>query len=225
MRKLHDKYFKMAKREGFLARSYYKLQELDHRTRLFRRGDRVLDLGACPGSWLEYILPRIGEDGVACAVDLNVIDKKFKGRVLFRKKDIRDITPDDFSEATDQFNAVVSDMAPKTSGIKATDQARSHELCETAFELAKTMLARGGHFVCKILESPDTPAFRKSLEPHFAQVRTMKPDASRDESMETYLVCQGYGLSEDEFKAANRSRGGGRKRGRRRQTRKKPGAS
>ena len=97
MRKLHDRYFKQAKREGHLARSYYKLEELDRRFRIFRKGARVLDLGAAPGSWLEYILSIIGDEGIACAADIQPIHRKFKGRVTFRLSDIRDLPADAFA--------------------------------------------------------------------------------------------------------------------------------
>lgn len=193
MRELHDKYFRQAKREGHLARSYYKLEEMDRRVRIFRKGDRVLDVGACPGSWLEYILDAVGENGLACAVDLKPIHKKFKDTVTFRLKDIREVSPEDFAGVTSVFDVVVSDMAPNTSGIKGVDQCRSLELCESVLALAERMLIPGGHFVCKVLEGPDFPAWRKSVQSKFGEIKTMKPDASRDESMETYLVGLGYG--------------------------------
>lgn len=193
MRKIHDRYFRQAKREGHLARSFYKLEEMDRRLKLFRPGQRVLDVGACPGSWLEYILERIGPAGVACAVDLNVIDKRFKGLVHFKKMDVRTLAPEDFAEVAPTFHAVVSDMAPKTSGIKSADQARSLELCEAVWGVAQTRLEPGGAFLCKVLEGPDFDHFRESLRPRFASLRTIKPKASRDESMETYLAALGFG--------------------------------
>ena len=137
MAKLHDKYFKLAKREGHLARSYYKLEELHRRNRLFRRGARVLDLGSCPGSWLEFILSVIGNEGVVCAVDRNPIHKQFKGKVHFKLGTIEAVTPDTFRHAAKAFDVIVSDMAPNTSGVKILDQGRSLLLCETAFALAE----------------------------------------------------------------------------------------
>ena len=196
MREIHDKYFKKAKREGRLARSFYKLEEIDRRVKLFKPGNRVIDLGACPGSWLEFILEKVGAKGKVCAVDLNVIHKKFKGRVEFKKADIREITPDAFGVET--FDVVVSDMAPKTSGIKLVDQARSLELCEVAAEFALKSLVQGGHFVCKIFESPEVQPFRESLRDKFSVTRMIKPDACRDESLETYVVCTGFGLDPEE---------------------------
>lgn len=193
MRKIHDRFFKQAKREGHLARSYYKLEEIDRKVRLFRPGMRVLDLGSCPGSWLEYILERIGERGIACAVDLNVIAPRFKGKVEFRKMDIADVTPETFADVTPTFDVIVSDMAPKTSGIKSTDQLRSLDLCERAAALARALLKPAGSFVCKVFESEEFQAFREERRREYAILRTVKPRACRDESMEVYLVCLGFG--------------------------------
>lgn len=199
MREIQDKYFRKAKREGRLARSFYKLEELDRRAKLLRPGIRVLDIGACPGSWLEYILEKVGDSGKVCAVDLNVINKKFKGIVDFKKMDIRDVTPDMFG--VKNFDVVVSDMAPKTSGVKCMDQARSLELCEIAAKFALDTLVIGGSFVCKIFESPEVQPFRESLREHFAATRMIKPDACRNESLEIYIVCTGFGREPEEKRA------------------------
>ncbi len=191
MREIQDKYFRKAKREGRLARSFYKLEEIDKRAKIIKPGNRVIDLGACPGSWLEYILEKVGNSGKVCAVDLNVINKKFKGLVEFKKMDIKEVTPEMFG--VNNFDVVLSDMAPKTSGIKLVDQARSLELCEVAAEFAFTTLVKGGNFVCKIFESPEVQHFRESLRDKFEATRMIKPDACRDESRETYIVCTGFG--------------------------------
>lgn len=193
MRELHDKYFRLAKREGKLARSYYKLEEIDRRCRIIKPGQRIVDLGACPGSWLEYVMEKTKDNGKFCAVDLNPIDKKFKGKVTFHKGDMREMMPSQFAEVSEHFDVVLSDMAPNTSGIRLVDQARSLELCEVAAEFALKMLEKGGSFVCKIFDSPDVNAFREKLRPHFGAMRTIKPDASRDESTETYIVCTRFG--------------------------------
>lgn len=189
MRKLHDRFFKQAKREGKLARSVYKLEELDKKDRLLKKGDRVLDIGAAPGSWLEHIVKVIGPGGVACAVDLKVIDKKFKELAHFKKMDIRDFKGDEFATvAPDGFNAIVSDMAPNTSGIRITDQARSLELCECVLELALRLLKPHGNFVCKIFYGPETEQFKNRVARHFKSAKIRKPDACRDESIETYII-------------------------------------
>lgn len=193
MRKLHDRFFKQAKREGKLARSVYKLEELDRKERLFRKGDRVLDLGASPGSWLEYILETIGPEGAACAVDLKPIHKKFKGRAAFLMKDIRTIAGDEFLHvAPEGFDAIVSDMAPNTSGIRIVDQARSLELCQCALDLTGKLLKKKGNFAVKIFYGPETECFRAAVAERFATARLRKPDACRDESIETYVVGLGF---------------------------------
>ena len=189
MRKLHDRFFKQAKREGKLARSVYKLEELDKKDRLLKKGDRVLDIGAAPGSWLEHIVKVIGPGGVACAIDLKVIDKKFKELAHFKKMDIRDFKGDEFADvAPDGFNVIVSDMAPNTSGIRITDQARSLELCEIVLELALRLLKPHGNFVCKIFYGPETERFKDRVAKHFKSAKIRKPDACRDESIETYII-------------------------------------
>ncbi len=193
MRKLHDRYFKQAKREGKLARSVYKLEELNRRDRLFRAGDAVLDLGASPGSWLEYIIETVGQEGVACAVDLKPVHKKFKGKAAFRMMDVLEMRGDEFArEAPEGFNAVVSDMAPNTSGIRIVDQARSLELCEKVLVLAESLLKKNGNFVCKIFYGAETENFRAVVGNRFREAKIRKPDACRDESIEHYVVGIGF---------------------------------
>lgn len=192
MKKLHDRFFKQAKREGKLARSVYKLEELDRREHLFRKGDRVLDLGASPGSWLEYVLTAVGEDGRACAVDIKPIHKKFKGRALFRLMSVTDMKGDEFAPEATVFDSVISDMAPNTSGIKIVDQARSLELCECALALAKRLLRPGGNFVCKIFYGPEVEAFRARVAADFRLAKIKKPEACRDESVEVYVLGLGF---------------------------------
>ncbi len=189
MRKLHDRFFKQAKREGKLARSVYKLEELDRREHLFRSGDTVLDVGAAPGSWLEHIVQAIGPSGVACAVDLKPIDKKFRNVAHFRKMDARELTGAEFADvAPGGFDIIVSDMAPNTSGIRIVDQARSLELCESVLALALRLLKKKGKFVCKIFYGPETEEFKNKVAGHFKTVKIRKPDACRDESFETYVI-------------------------------------
>ncbi|MDR1744751.1 MAG: RlmE family RNA methyltransferase [Planctomycetota bacterium] len=193
MRKLHDKFFKQAKREGKLARSVYKLEELNRRDRIFKKGDAVLDLGASPGSWLEYILETVGQEGVACAVDIKPIHKKFKGRAFFRMMNVLDMKGDEFvREAPGGFAAVVSDMAPNTSGIRIVDQARSLELCERVLALSGMLLGKGGNFACKIFYGGETEDFRKTVGKQFREAKIRKPEACRNESIEHYVVGLGF---------------------------------
>ena len=193
MRKLHDRFFRQAKREGKLARSIYKLEELDRRERLIRPGDRVLDLGASPGSWLEYILGAVGSDGGVCAVDVKPVHKRLRGRAHFLLRDVRELRGDEFVlQAPDGFDVLVSDMAPNTSGIRLVDQSRSLELCRHALALAEKLLRRGGNFACKIFCGPETEDFRRETAGFFRTVRLRKPEACRAESFEAYVVGLGF---------------------------------
>lgn len=193
MRKLHDKFFKQAKREGKLARSVYKLEELNKKDRIIKKGYTVLDLGASPGSWLEYILEAVGPGGVACAVDLKPIHKKFKGRATFKMMNVLEMIGDEFiREAPAGFDAVVSDMAPNTSGIRIVDQARSLELCEMVLRLAMKMLKKDGNFVCKIFYGGETENFKKTVGQYFQEAKIRKPEACRDESIEHYVLGLGF---------------------------------
>ncbi len=193
MRKLHDRFFKQAKREGKLARSVYKLEELNRKDRLFGKGARVLDLGAAPGSWLEYILETVGLEGVACAVDLKPIHRRFKGRAAFRMMNVLEMEGAEFErEAPGGFDAVVSDMAPNTSGIRIVDQARSLELCEKVLALAGRLLRKDGNFVCKMFYGGETEAFRGVVGKAFREAKIRKPEACRDESIEHYVVGLGF---------------------------------
>ena len=206
MRKLHDRYFKQAKREGKLARSVYKLEELNKRDRIIGKGDAVLDLGASPGSWLEYIIETVGPEGVACAVDLKPVHKKFKGRAAFRMMNVLEMRGDEFvREAPEGFNAVVSDMAPNTSGIRIVDQARSLELCEKVLVLARALLKKDGNFVCKIFYGAETEHFRAVVGTFFREAKIRKPDACRNESIEHYVVGIGFlGDAHESQKQENR---------------------
>lgn len=193
MRKLHDRFFKQAKREGKLARSVYKLEELNRKDRILRKGDAVLDLGASPGSWLEYILETVGTEGVACAVDLKPIHKKFKGLASFKMMNVLEMQGDEFAnEAPEGFNAVVSDMAPNTSGIRMVDQAKSLELCEQVLTLARKLLKKGGNFACKIFYGGETEAFKNTVAKYFREAKIRKPQACRDESIEHYVIGTGF---------------------------------
>lgn len=182
-----DAFGHRAKREGYPARSVYKLEEIDKRVRLFRRGLRVLDLGAAPGSWTLYAAQCVGVEGKVFAIDLNPIEISLPGNVQAFQGDINTL---DFAElnAPREFDLVISDMAPQTSGQRHADQFRSYELFMLALATAERYLAVGGHFVAKIFQGPEFESARKAMHGKFDKVRVMKPDASRTESYELFLV-------------------------------------
>ena len=150
----HDKFFEKARAAGFAARSVYKLDEIDKRVRLIRPGDRVLDLGCCPGSWLQYAVSVVGAHGAVVGIDRNPL--------------------------------------PDTTGIRSTDQARSAALFEEALTRAERLLAPGGAFVGKLFQGPDFDAIRKRMAKRFSEVKIIKPDSSRAQSFEIFLVGRGF---------------------------------
>ena len=184
----NDSYARKARQEGYLARSAYKLKAIIEKHGLIKAGDAVLDLGASPGSWLQVASELVGPSGRVVGVDLEPI--------AFRAKNVVTLAYDMLAPGMDgilanhePFDAVLSDAAPKTSGIKDRDQALSEALVERALELAATHLSLGGNLVAKLFQSSETRSLTKRAESMFKQVHLYKPKASRERSFETYLVC------------------------------------
>lgn len=189
-RREQDHFGHKAKREGYPARSVYKLQEIDKRTQLFRRGQRVLDLGAAPGSWTLYAADRVGREGKVLGLDLNEARIALPAHVTFRALDV--LAFDAVAElGAGSFDVVLTDMAPHTSGQRHRDQFLSYELYARALEIARAVLVPGGGFVGKIFEGPEVETARKATRDAFTTVRTIKPEASRSESFEIFMVGLG----------------------------------
>ena len=189
--KRHDTFFKRAKQEGYAARSIFKLEEIDKRHGLFKKGARVLDLGCRPGSWLQYAAKVGGEGAQLVGVDRTPLDFTMPNcRVLVG--DIYDLAPSQLLGPLGAFDVVLSDMAPDTSGVRSADQARSEALFERAFYIAEQTLERGGHFVGKLFQGPDFQKIVKQARTLFADVKLVKPESSRKESIEQYVVALGY---------------------------------
>jgi len=187
----HDAFFRKARGAGFAARSVYKLEEIDRKLRLLRPGDRVLDLGCRPGSWMQYALRVVGPLGAVVGIDRDPLPQPIPGaRVLCA--DIQTVADGELLGELKAFDVVLSDMAPNTTGIRATDQARSAALVETALALAERLLAPGGAFVAKIFQGPDLEAIRQRMAARFSEVRTLKPEGSRAQSIEIYLAGKGF---------------------------------
>jgi 23S rRNA (uridine2552-2'-O)-methyltransferase len=189
-----DHFFKKAKEQKFAARSVFKLEEIDLKFKLIERNDLVLDLGASPGSWSQYASKKIGPDGKLIGIDLNPVKKEVSGPLKnaeFIVADLRDLNLTElFNEKgfRNGFDLVVSDMAPKTTGIRMTDQARSMELCQLALSAADKFLKKNGHFVCKFFHSEDFEVLRKQMKERFNKVEALKPDATRKISKEIFLI-------------------------------------
>jgi len=190
-----DAFNRKAKNDGFAARSVFKLQEIDSKFGLLSPGDRVLDLGACPGSWSQYALKRIGSGGLLVAVDLSPLSASLPGAVVL-EEDAFTLEPERLAEVTDgrapPFDAVISDMAPNTTGVPFRDHVNSVELCDRALDLACRMLVPGGVFVCKVFQGEDEPALRDRIRARFGKFKSLKPKGTRTRSVEIFLIGMGY---------------------------------
>jgi len=179
----------LAKKSGYPARSVYKLKEIDKKYKIFKKGDRVLDLGCSPGSWLLYISQKIGQQGKVIGVDLEQIKIPQKANIAFTQRNIFDLKGSDFKN---KFAAVVSDLAPKTSGHQVLDTVKSMGLAEKSFEIAKSVLLLGGNFVCKLFENESTNDFFKKVKNCFAFAKRYRPQAVSKKSKELYIIGQKF---------------------------------
>ena len=180
-----------ARKEGYPARSVYKLQEIDRKYRIIQKGDNVLDLGSAPGSWLLYASKMAGDKGSVVGIDIEKIKTALPGNVVLIQKDIMELAPKDLTVFNKKFQAVISDLAPKTSGMKFVDEGRSLELGLKALLIAKNVLSAGGNFVCKIFEGEGTGQFIAKAEQNFKFVKRFRPKAVKKDSKEFYLVAKG----------------------------------
>ena len=183
-----DHYSTLAKKENFPARSVYKLKEIQQKYNLIKKGDRVLDLGCSPGSWLIYAAELTGKKGRVIGVDLKPLSVKIPSSAKVFTADILSIN-DEFYELTGKnFNVILSDMAPATTGNKSVDAARSFNLCEAALYIAQKILMPGGSFVCKIFQGEDFNKFSDLVKAGFKKSRIFKPQSSRKASKEIYII-------------------------------------
>jgi 23S rRNA (uridine2552-2'-O)-methyltransferase len=189
-----DFYFRQAKKAGYRARSAFKIDEILKRHHLLRKGQAVLDLGAAPGGFLQVLAEVVGETGIAVGVDIEEIRRIPKAWVRTAVVDL--LEPEALERIRllhpGPYDLVTSDMAPKTIGIKVSDEARSLELCRMALGVAHATLKPGGAFVTKVFMGGDFPAFRKEVAGRFAKVHVVRPKATREHSYECYVVGTGF---------------------------------
>jgi len=185
-----DHFFRKAHKEGLRARSAFKIDEIVKRFGVLKKGGVVLDLGAAPGGFLQIIAEAVGPSGKVIGIDIVAIRPLNKPQVATA---VLDVLADDFDQKLLElydgaFDAVVSDMAPKTTGIKATDEARSVRLATKALEIAVARGKPGSHFVAKLFMGGDFEDFREQVRQSFADVKIVRPEATRGASMEVYVV-------------------------------------
>lgn len=188
---VQDKYFQLAKEQGYRARSAFKLLDIQEKFHIIKPGMTVVDLGAAPGSFLQVIAQIVGPNGKAVGFDLQEIEPFREPNVYVFVQDIMEKEAL-FSRLEElgvkRADVVTSDLAPKTSGIRDLDQGRSAELTDQAFYLATHILKPGGHFVGKIFEGQEMQLLIKRMKTRFRKVSVYKPPSSRDRSFETFIV-------------------------------------
>jgi 23S rRNA (uridine2552-2'-O)-methyltransferase len=192
--RLKDTYYRKAKNEGYRSRAAYKLLELSQRFNPIKSGDRVVDLGAAPGGWLQVASQLTGKKGMVIGVDLQGIEPLKEENIHLVQGDI---TSENIQTAVKNLlgrpaDCILSDLSPRLSGIRGADVSRSVELARTAFRVASVMLKPGGSFMVKVFMGEETAAFAKELKPHFASIRSTRPDATRKGSSEIYMIARGF---------------------------------
>lgn len=183
MLKTRDHYFKKAKREGYLARSAYKLIQLNKRYHLIRKNSDVLDIGCSPGSWVQVCL----QIGVKRVVGIDILKAKVKGSSFEFINESIDLV--DVSQLG-KFDVVLSDISPSTTGF--FDAEASVELSRKAWNVARKVLKPDGNFLCKVFQGREFDEFARELKKYFKFFKITKPDASRKQSREMYLVGAGF---------------------------------
>jgi 23S rRNA (uridine2552-2'-O)-methyltransferase len=195
-RELHDRFFKQAKAEGYAARSAYKLKQIQDRYGVLRAGDRVLDLGCAPGSWTQVCAQTVGPRGDVVGLDLQPVEIPLPDQA-------QTIVADIFKSPAEQllalgrdpgraYDALLSDMAPNTTGSPQADHFRSVELCRRVLALAPALLAPGGYLAMKVFEGEDYPALLRETQRLFSGVKGYKPEATRQVSREMFIVARGF---------------------------------
>ena len=192
--KPQDTYYKKAKQEGYRSRAAYKLLELQQRFRFMRPGDVVVDLGAAPGGWLQVAAKFVGQNGKVIGVDLRPIEILREPNIIFLQGDI---TSSEILTKIEELvhrkpDCVLSDLAPRLSGIRDADAARCLELNRTALAVAIALLRPGGSFLAKSFVNQELQTFTLEIKQHFRSVDRTRPEATRQGSSEFYFFAKDF---------------------------------
>ncbi len=188
-----DKYVKMSQQDGVRSRAVYKLQEIDQKDKLIRPSMKIVDLGAAPGGWSEYVAKKLNNKGVIVATDILAMD--YLNGVTFIQGDFREETVlnDILNELENNgVDLVLSDMAPNITGVDSIDQPSSMYLVELALDFSCQTLKKNGEFLVKVFQGSGFDEYLKAVREHFKSVKIRKPDASRQRSREVYILAQGF---------------------------------
>lgn len=195
--KKREAFYRRAKKEGYRARSAYKLMQIQEKFSVIRKGDTVLDLGAAPGGWSQVAVELVSPGGRVIGLDLDTVDPLGGATFLrgdFTKPETVDLLRREMGRdgAKPVANTVLSDLSPDITGTYNRDQAESAFLVTKAIEFAESVLDRGGNFVAKVFEGEDYPGIVALLRARFDMVKPYRPPATRSHSSEVYLVAKGY---------------------------------
>ncbi len=186
-----DFWSKKAKKEGFAARSIYKLDEINKKFNLIKEGQNILDLGCAPGSWSQFISEKIGETGTLIGIDYKQITVNLKNAHFIYGNFLREHNQEKIM-SFGPYDGIVSDMAPDTTGDKLTDCYASSELVNTALDFSYRYLKKGGFFVAKIFQGGDEINIMESIKNSFTFSKWFKPDSCRKKSFEIFIIGSGY---------------------------------
>jgi 23S rRNA (uridine2552-2'-O)-methyltransferase len=191
-RQLNDPYVVKAKQDGYRSRAAFKIVELDEKFGLLKPGMKVVDLGCAPGGWSQVAVAKVGASGKVVGCDLLEVDP-VPGATLIVQDFLAEEAPDVMKGLLGgQANLVMSDLASNTTGHGPTDHIRIIHLCELAYQFATEVLAPGGAFVCKVRQGGTERELLKLMQKDFTTVKHAKPDASRKDSAESYVVAMGF---------------------------------
>lgn len=188
-----DHYTRLAKKENYPARSVYKLKEIQQKFLLIKKGQKILDLGCAPGSWLLYEAQQVGVSGKATGIDLKAVGITLPANA---RAFVGDVFEAEKLPLEPPYDLVTSDMAPSTTGRRDVDAARSYDLSLAALDVAAKLLKPGGSFVCKIFQGSGFDSFVVSVRKMFKTHKIFKPQSCRKESKEIYII--GIGKNEEE---------------------------
>ena len=183
-----DHYARRAKDEKWLARSVYKLIEIDRKFGLISKGDRLLDLGCYPGSWSQYGIKKVGPKGEVIGIDQTRPDHLSSPNFKFIQANVLTLDIELLGREVVSREVILSDLAPQTTGIQSTDISNSMSLARRAYDIALVLLKKKGHFVCKLFEGEDLKPLKLEMSKHFNQIRLLRPKAIRKGSREIYII-------------------------------------
>jgi 23S rRNA (uridine2552-2'-O)-methyltransferase len=192
-RRRREEYYRKAKKQGYVSRASYKLQQINRKHGIFRRGDRVLDIGCSPGGWSQVAREYVGSDGLVVGVDLDETPPLEFPNVVFLVGDIMDgATLKNIKGIASEFDVIISDASPNITGVWSTDHLLSIDLAERALELCGPLLRKAGNLAVKVFQGEELDRFHGQVKEVFSSSKRSKPKASQGQSSEIYIIGRGF---------------------------------